>query len=240
MIRGLCTILDYIAFTHWPLGDSRKILEIKRLHVIFACNIWCIFSVIILQRCLGTPNNSVLVLARCYQATSHKLSHCWLRSMSPNGIPRGDNFIWWGLNNMVNMHFHDWKYAYFINISLKFLHKNSFDNNSVLIQVMAWQQTGIKVMTWTNDVLVHWYNAGSLRHSMLTHRGCITHIYASVNFIIIGLYNGLPPVCHPAITGTNAELLSIGFSGTKFNKTPSKIQKNWFKKINLSIPSAEC
>ena len=39
-----CGIL-FVTWTHWPLGDLKKIiLKIKLSRAIFACNIWCIFN----------------------------------------------------------------------------------------------------------------------------------------------------------------------------------------------------
>ena len=43
-------------------------------------------------------------------------------------------------------------------------------------------------------------------------------IYASMNWVSIGSGNGLSPVRRQAITRTNADILSIGPLGTKFNK----------------------
>ena len=60
------------------------------------------------------------------------------------------------------------------------------------------------------------------------------HIYASVNWIIIGSGNGLSPVRRQGITGTDADLLSIGSSGTNFSEIRVKIQtfhKNAFKNV---------
>ena len=43
-------------------------------------------------------------------------------------------------------------------------------------------------------------------------------IYASVNWVSIGSGNGLSPVRRQAITGTNADILSIGLLETNFNE----------------------
>ena len=58
----------------------------------------------------------VQVMAWCCQATSHYLSQCLPRSMSPNGIT-GPQWV---------------------KISLKWVPENSTDDNSTLVQVMAW------------------------------------------------------------------------------------------------------
>ena len=44
------------------------------------------------------------------------------------------------------------------------------------------------------------------------------HVYASVNYAIIGSDNGLPPRRCQAIVWTNAGILLIGLLGTKFNE----------------------
>ena len=42
------------------------------------------------------------------------------------------------------MHFREWNVCIFIHISLKFVPKGPIDNNSSLVQIMAWRQTGHK------------------------------------------------------------------------------------------------
>ena len=49
------------------------------------------------------------------------------------------------------------------------------------------------------------------------------HIYASVNWAIIGSDNGLSPILYKAITWTNAALLSIGFMGKHFSEIWTRI-----------------
>ena len=48
-------------------------------------------------------------------------------------------------------------------------------------------------------------------------------IYVSMNWVSIGLGNGLLPARHQAITWTNADLLSIGHLGTNFSEIRIKM-----------------
>ena len=45
---------------------------------------------------------------------------------------------------IFQMHFHEWKFLYYIQMSLKFVPRCQIDNKSVLVQVMAWRRTGDK------------------------------------------------------------------------------------------------
>ena len=115
----------------------------------------------------------VQVMAWCRQATSHYLSQCWPRSMSPNGVTRpqwvknlnsspsgqngrhfaGDifrcillmkNFVFW-------LKFH---LSLFLRIQLTI--------NPALVQILAWCQIGDK--PWSEPMLIRftdahmWYN----------------------------------------------------------------------------------
>ena len=62
------------------------------------------------------------------------------------------------------------------------------------------------------------------------------HISVS-GLITIGSGNGLSPVRCQAITGTNAEILSIGPSRTNFSEIWMKIQNFSFKKVHLKMSS---
>ena len=85
-------LADHNELTHWPLGD---------LDVIFKNLIFNLILLIGILRSLYdnalqwmrqniTDDKSTLVqvMAWCRQATSHYLSQCWLRSLSPYGITR--------------------------------------------------------------------------------------------------------------------------------------------------------
>ena len=65
------------------------------------------------------------------------------------------------------------------------------------------------------------------------------HIYASLNPVSIGSGNGLSPEQRQAITGTNADLLSIGPLGTNFSEIVIKIPKFSFMKMPLKMLSAK-
>ena len=92
-----------------------------------------------------TDDKSTLVqgMAWCRQATSHYLSQCWSRPMSPNGVTRPQ---WVNLTVRI-----------FIRISLKFVPKGPINNKSALVQIMAWCRSGDKplsepMMVYLTDV----------------------------------------------------------------------------------------
>ena len=63
----------------------------------------------------------VQVVAWCHQATSHYLSQCWPRFMSPYGVTRPQ-----------------WVKFMSISFTLGWILPNDFDNKSTLVQVMVW------------------------------------------------------------------------------------------------------
>ena len=65
------------------------------------------------------------------------------------------------------------------------------------------------------------------------------HIYASVNWVIIGSGNGLSSVWHQAITWTIASLLSIALLGTSFSEIGIGILSFSFKQMRLKTSSAK-
>ena len=69
----------------------------------------------------------------------------------------------------------------------------------------------------------------------LTHRGRVTHIYASLRYATISSYNGLSPDQRQAIIWTNAGMLLTGPSGTNFWKFIRNynifIQENMFGSV---------
>ena len=64
-------------------------------------------------------------------------------------------------------------------------------------------------------------------------------IYASMNWVSIGSYNGLSPIRHQIIIQTNARLLSIGPLGTNVSEILIKIINFSFTKIHLKMSSAK-
>ena len=82
-------LVPWMALTHWPLGDLNKALwVIDGWDVAFEIAVrWISLDL--------TDDKSTLVqvMAWCHQATSHYLSQCWLRSMSPYGITRLNKLI---------------------------------------------------------------------------------------------------------------------------------------------------
>ena len=73
----------------------------------------------------------------------------------------------------------------------------------------------------------------------LNSLGPVTHIYASVNWVIIGSGNGLSPVRRQAITWTNAALLSIRLLGINFTEIWIGILSFSLKKMHLKMSSAK-
>ena len=90
----------------------------------------------------ATRSTSVQVMAWCRQATSHYLSQCWPRSMSPYGVtrPQWVNIInllapgRWG-NNLKSIIFN---LALAVTLKLKWMVQIYVNEKSTLVQVMAW------------------------------------------------------------------------------------------------------
>ena len=92
----------------------------------------------------------VQVMAWCRQATSHYLSQCWPRSMSPNGITR-PQWVNWSPPGKNGRHFADdifkciflnEKFCILIKISLKFVCEwivLYFDENFTEVCLSNWQ-----------------------------------------------------------------------------------------------------
>ena len=74
---------------------------------------------------------------------------------------------------------------------------------------------------------------------ILTHLPLVPHIYASVNWVIIGSGNGMSPVRRQAIIWTNAGLLSIELLGTSFSEIGIGILSFSCKKMHLKMSSAQ-
>ena len=80
-----------IGLTHWPLGNLNESMYLI-LQIIAVIDGWGISWELAL-RCMSldlTDDKSTLVqvMVWCHQATSHYLSQCWPRSLSPYGITR--------------------------------------------------------------------------------------------------------------------------------------------------------
>ena len=78
----------------------------------------------------------------------------------------------------------------------------------------------------------------SVSNTGLPHWGRVTHICIG-NLTIIGSDNGLSPGRRQAIIWNNADLLSIGHLGTKFNEILIEILTFAFKKLRLKMSSAK-
>ena len=97
----------------------------------------------------------VQVMAWCRQATSHYLSQCWHRSLSPYGVtrPHWVNTLWPRQNCH---HFTDGIFIGFfldenlwlsLKISLKLVPKVWINNIQALVQIMAWHRPGDKPLS---------------------------------------------------------------------------------------------
>ena len=146
-----------------------------------------------------------------------------------------------------------------IQLSLKFVHRSSINNEPPLVEIM-WDN-GLVPSRWhaivlTFDGLVYWRAAetpvkfrrethisrlrdfarSGVTTVWLSHWGRLSHIR---KITIIGSDNGLSPGRHQAIIWTNAGLLSIELLGTNFNEIGIKIQPFSYKKISLKASSAK-
>ena len=111
--------------------------------------------------------------------------------------------------------------------SVKCVPKGPTDNNSALVQTMAWRWTGDRqVIIWTNDDPVHWPIYVASGGDELTHWGRVMHICIG-NLTIIGSDNGLSPGRRQAIIWTNAGILLIG--------PKNKLQWNFRRNYNIFI-----
>ena len=75
--------------THWPLGGltSLKLVNFKLISMINIWSTFCQIAIWWMLHCLTDHSSTVFqVMAWCRQATSHYLSQCWLRSLSPYGV----------------------------------------------------------------------------------------------------------------------------------------------------------
>ena len=91
-------LLWWEALAHWPLGEFNKILTKIIFRLILVTDGYDISSKIALRwTALDLSDNKsplVQVMAWCRQATSHYLSQCWPRSLSPYGITRPQWVNW--------------------------------------------------------------------------------------------------------------------------------------------------
>ena len=80
----------YRHLTHWPLGNENFKHEIfKQIFVIDGWGISCYITLIWMSLDFTDDQSTLVqVMAWCCQATSHYLSQCWPRSLSPYGVTR--------------------------------------------------------------------------------------------------------------------------------------------------------
>ena len=130
-----------------------------------------------------------------------------------------------------------------------------------VVEWFLWHQT----VTSSNKEILEMMPQNIFNGVFLTAYGCLSHIwlgfdadggflfwlppilnslrpndpYASLNWVIIGLDNGLSPVRRQAIIWTNAGILLIGPLGTNFSAILIGIQAFSFKKLHLKMSSAK-
>ena len=71
--------------THWPLGDLNENFQANCSDYSISCEIALRWMPLTLT---DDKSTLVQVMAWCHQATSHCLSQCWPRSLSPYGVTR--------------------------------------------------------------------------------------------------------------------------------------------------------
>ena len=89
---GFCAIIAIMDLTHWPLGNFNEILDMpftNRILVIDGSGISREIALIWISLDFTDDQSTLVqVMAWCRQATSHYLSQCWPRSLSPYGVTR--------------------------------------------------------------------------------------------------------------------------------------------------------
>ena len=93
LVMHLCHLTgsSLVQLTHWPLGDLDAISKLQ-----MSMSFYWLVSSHLQDNALRwmprdfTDDKSILVqvMAWCHQSTSHYLSQCWFRSLSPYGITR--------------------------------------------------------------------------------------------------------------------------------------------------------
>ena len=160
----LYVTVSSVLLTHcWPLGNLKK----KIRHVIFkhilVINAWGTSGEIALiwisLDFTDDQSTLVQVMAWCRQATSHYLSQCWLRSVSPYGVTRPQGvkrsyrqilyiqkdvislLIHWVLRDVaenLKVWFSNSLYRMAVKALYAKLLSEECQRKSILVQVMAW------------------------------------------------------------------------------------------------------
>ena len=127
--------ISQTTLTHWSLGNLNEILRhviFKQILVIDGWGISCEIALIWMSLDLPDDQSTLVqIMAWCRQATSHYLSQCWPRSLSPYGITRPQ---WVNIYRLI---FLIENCYILVEISLTFVPKDPIDNKSALVQVMA-------------------------------------------------------------------------------------------------------
>ena len=94
VISQSCEVMQLLihALTHWPLGNLNEILGhviFKQILVIDGWGISCEIAPIWMSLDFNDDQSTLVqVMAWCCQATSHYLSQCWPRPLTPYGVTR--------------------------------------------------------------------------------------------------------------------------------------------------------
>ena len=191
-----------------------------------------------------TYDQSILVQVMAWgrQATSHYLSQCWPKSLSPYGIirpqwvkhglthwPLGDLTVI--LNKKISNLFY-WMTYWEFNVKL-FSYECHRDIMSTVVQVMAWchQAASHYLSLWWPSLYRHMV---SLAHNELTHIVAWWRQMASQNLVIMGFVTWAAPSHYPKQSFSTGSYLR-----TKLHGIWVKITKFNFQKIHLKMLSAK-
>ena len=105
--------------------------------------------------------------------------------------------------------------------------------------VWTWGVSGSRANT-NYEQIASWCGSWFLTHHFWISETHLTHLpqcrtYASVTWVSIGSDNVLSPDRRQAIMRTNAGILLIGPSGTRFSEIQIKIQKFSFMKVHFKM-----
>ena len=229
----------------------------KQILVIYGWGISCEIALIWMSLDFVDDRSTLVqVMAWRRQATSHYLSQCWPRSLSPYGVTRpqwvNSNSLRKSVLSEICLKNSDLlksslTLAFFsvVQSLIKFYTKHDSYTISLYanfkISSGRWQplpclvqkgRTTVKYSSNSNIFLFcRPYDKSSIHPSHA--------IYASINCVIIGSGNDSSPVRHHAITWTNASILSIGLLGTYFNEIWIGILSFSYKKKQLKMSSAK-
>ena len=132
LFRWVWSILRQMNLTRWPLWDLDVILKILFSILFYWLVSWdlCTYDNALRwmpQNITDGKSTLVQLMAWCRQATSHYLSLCWPRSMSPYGVirPQWVNGVMWLYNSFALCNICTKDIDWFCYNVVNFLKKNS-------------------------------------------------------------------------------------------------------------------